>query len=440
MKSLAVVLRALPLLGLLCAGSAFAQNYPTQPLRIIVPSTPGGTLDALARIVGGELQRTWAKPVTVDNRPGENGNAGTRLAAMAPPDGHTMLMVGPGFSANPVLGQNAGYDPALNFVPVSHLASLPTVAVVHPIFPAQNIKTLVEVLKLSPGQFSYGSAGSGTSLHLAAEAFKHSTKIDVLHVPFKNSKQAESAIVAGDVQMLFSPLPAAMPLITAGRVRPLAVSTSERLPMLLDVPTMQQAGVENFDFNAWFGIVVPANTPPAVVQKLSDHLGKIMRQPKLVQRLSAQYVQVAGSTPQQFADLIQKDQKRWLAIAEESKRAAVKLEQSLEPETETVESGAASKPPAPPKPRGGETSPPADAAIDDMQMPMDPNPEAVQPAPPPKRSTPKAKTAAKKSAAPAAKNKDSTVPVPEESIGLEDSDDKPVPLEEPREVLPGKPK
>jgi tripartite-type tricarboxylate transporter receptor subunit TctC len=378
-KLLFRLLRIVSLLACVLAGSAFAQNYPTQAFRIIVPSTAGSTLDALARIIGGELQRTWGKRVSVENRPGENGNAGTRLAAMAAPDGHTLLMIGPGFAANPYLSENAGYDPTQNFVPVSHLASLPTVAIVHPIFPAQNVRTLVEVLKLSPGQFSYASAGNGTSLHLAAEAFKHATKIDMLHVPFKNSRQAESAIVTGDVQILLSPLPAAMPLIQAGRVRPLAISTLERHPALLDVPTMTQAGVEGFDFVAWFGVAVPANTPPAVVQKLSNHLGKIIRQPKLKQRLSAQYVEVIGGTPQQFAELIQKDQKRWLSIAEEGKRAAAKVEDSLQPETETNETSGETKPKAPPKteaaaakpsakpsmpPKSGSAPPPADASKD----------------------------------------------------------------------------
>jgi tripartite-type tricarboxylate transporter receptor subunit TctC len=387
-QSLLHLLRIVILLA--CASSAFAQNYPTQPFRIIVPSSAGSTLDALARIIGGELQRTWGKPVTVENRPGENGNTGTRLAAMAPADGHTLLLVGAGFAANPHLSENAGYDPMQNFVPVSHLASLPIVAIVHPIFPAQNVKTLVEVLKLSPGQFSYASAGNGTSLHLAAEAFKHATKIDMLHVPFKNSKQADSAIVAGDVQILLSPLPAAMPLITAGRVRPLAVSTLQRHPALLDVPTMEQAGVTGFDFTAWFGVVAPANTPPAVVAKLSQHLGKIMRQPKLKQRLAAQYVEVAGSTPQQFAELIQKDQKRWMAVAEEGKRAATKVEQSLQPETETVET----KTKAAPK---------------------------------------KEESAAKSSAKPNMPPKSGTAPPPDASKDAAEA------VEEPQEVLPGKP-
>lgn len=350
------------LLACTFASSAFAQTYPSQPFRIIVPTGTGTTLDAIARIIGGELQRTWGKPVTVENRPGENNNAGTRYAAMAPADGHTLLMVGAGFAANPILGENAGYDPMLNFAPVTQLVSLPTVAIVNPIFPAQNIKTLVEVLNLSPGQFSYASAGYGSSLHLAAEAFAHATKLQVLHVPFKNSKQAESAIVSGDVQILLAPMPSAMPLIEAGRVRPLAITALERHPALIDVPTMTQAGVENFDFSSWVGVVVPANTPPAIVQKLSDHLGKIMRQPKLKQRLAAQYVDIVGSTPEQFLALLQKDKARWTAIAEHGKNAATKLEQSLQPQSETVESTGEIKTAAPPKPEQPVSKPAAHKA------------------------------------------------------------------------------
>jgi tripartite-type tricarboxylate transporter receptor subunit TctC len=344
------------------ASGALAQTYPSQPFRIIVPTGTGTTLDAIARIIGGELQRTWGKPVTVENRPGENNNAGTRYAAMAPADGHTLLMVGAGFAANPILGENAGYDPMLNFVPVSQLVSLPTVAIVNPIFPAQNIKTLVEVLNLSPGQFSYASAGYGSSLHLAAEAFAHATKIQVLHVPFKNSKQAEGAIISGDVQMLLAPMPSAMPLIEAGRVRALAIAAPERHQALIDVPTMTQAGVENYDFSSWVGVVVPANTPQAIVQKLSDHLGKIMRQPKLKQRLATQYVDIVGSTPEQFLAVIQKDQARWTAIAQQSKNAATKLEQSLQPQSETVESTGEIKTAAPPKPEQPTSKPAANKA------------------------------------------------------------------------------
>lgn len=419
-KILVRLAQTLALLAGALASGAFAQTYPTQPFRIIVPTSTGTTLDALARIIGGELQRTWGKQVTVENRPGENTNAGTRYAAMAPADGHTLLMVGAGFAANPILGENAGYDPVLNFAPVSHLVSLPTVAIVHPVFPAQNIKTLVEVLNLSPGQFSYASAGYGSSLHLAAEAFRRATKLEILHVPFKNSKQAEAAIVAGDVQMLLAPLPSAMPLIQAGRVRPLAIAAAERHPALLDVPTMAQAGVENFDFSAWVGIVVPANTPPAIVQKLSDHLGKIMRQPKLKQRLGEQYVDVVGSTPEQFAALMQKDRTRWTAIAEQSKNAATKLEQSLQPQTETVESTGETKTAAPPKaeqpmgkpaankapmpPKSGSAATPAEAtksvpdAMDAESIDSGAEAEAVAPPKPPAPAP--GKPAAKKAPTP----------------------------------------
>lgn len=399
-------------LACLSANHALAQNYPTQPLRIVVPASVGSTLDALARIIGGELQRTWGKQVTVENRPGENGNAGMRYAAMAPADGHTMLMIGTNFAANPILGENAGYDPMLNFAPVSELVSLPTIAVVHPIFPAQNVKTLVEVLTLSPGQFSYASAGYGTSLHLAAEAFKHATKIQMLHVPFKNSKQAEAAVIGGDVQIVLAPLATAMPMIQAGRVRPLAIGAPERHQALLDVPTMAQAGVESYDFTAWVGVAVPANTPAAIVQKLSDHLGKIVRQPKLKQRLGAQYVEIVGSTPQQFTALIQKDQVRWHAIAEEAKRAATRLEQSLQPQTETVEDEMKAPPPpkpeatdapstkAPMPPKSGSAAKPKDAAEaepDAMDAESSEDGAAAEPAAATKPAPAPSKPAAKKS-------------------------------------------
>lgn len=306
---------ALQLAFFCAAPAAIAQAYPTQPIRIVVPYPPGGFNDTLGRTLAAKLQAALGQPIIVDNRPGAGTIIGTTIVAGAPPDGHTLLVNSFAFTANPGLyGDKLSYDPIKDFAPITQAASTPNILVVHPSVPAQNLKELIALAKSKPGQLNYGSAGNGTSIHLAMELLKHKTGIDLQHVPYKGSAPAVRDLLTGQIQVMFDNVPNVLGHIRAGKLRALAVSGGNRLALLPDVPSVAEAGVPDFDVTVWFGLLAPANTPTAIVERLNAECRKALAAPEVKARFAAQGVETVGSSVEAFAALIQAETRKWIEI------------------------------------------------------------------------------------------------------------------------------
>ncbi|HSF47378.1 MAG TPA: tripartite tricarboxylate transporter substrate binding protein, partial [Burkholderiales bacterium] len=266
------------------SGSAFAQspatNYPNKAIRFVVPYTPGGTTDILARIIAAELTKNWGQQVFVDNRPGAGGNIGTGFVAKADPDGYTIVMGAISTHAiNPSLYKNIPYDHIKDFAPVTRVGLLPNVLVVNPSLPVKTVKEFIAYGKANPGKLSYASPGTGTSLHLSGELFKSVTGVDMVHVSYKGSAPALTDLLGGQVLAMFDNLPASLPHIKAGKLRALAVTTAKRAPALPEVPTMVEAGVPDFVVTSWFAVFVPAKTPKEIIAKLNSEMVKVLNSP-----------------------------------------------------------------------------------------------------------------------------------------------------------------
>jgi tripartite-type tricarboxylate transporter receptor subunit TctC len=286
---------------LLHIGLAIAQSYPAGPLRVIVPYPPGGGTDFLARAIAQKLNESWSQPVVVDNRGGANGTIGTALAAKAVPDGHTMLIVPIGFAVNPSLYRNLPFDSTRDLLPVTQLASNPSVLAVHPSLPPRTVKELIALLKARPGEINYASSGNGSTPHLATELFKLMTGTRMTHVPYKGGGPATIDVVAGHVPVyIMSPVQAA-PHLRSGRLRALGVTGEKRDPAFPDIPTIAEAGVPGYAMMNWYGLLVPAGTPRPALSKLHAEIVRILHLPEIKDRLAAEGATVVGSTPEQFA-------------------------------------------------------------------------------------------------------------------------------------------
>jgi len=306
---------ALYLLPLCAAPLAGAQPYPTHPIRIVVPYPPGGFNDTLARTLAAKLQPALGQAVVVDNRPGAGTIIGTEIVASAPPDGHTLLVNSFAFTANPGLyGDKLAYDPIKDFAPITHAASTPNILVVHASVPAHNLKELIALARAKPGQLNYGSAGNGSSIHLAMELLKHKTGIDLQHIPYKGSAPAVRDLLTGQIQVMFDNVPNVLGHIKAGKLRALAVSGAKRLALLPDVPSVAEAGVPDFDVTVWFGLLAPANTPAPIIERLNAECRKALAEPDVKARFAAQGVDPVGSSVEAFAALIQAETRKWIEI------------------------------------------------------------------------------------------------------------------------------
>jgi tripartite-type tricarboxylate transporter receptor subunit TctC len=289
------------LLLLAASSAALAQSYPAGPLRIVVPFPPGGGTDILARVIAQKLNESWAQPVIVDNRGGANGTIGTAAAAKAAPDGHTMLLVPSGFAVNPSIYKNLPFDTVKDLAPVTQLAASPLVLVVHPSFPAKNVKELIALLKSRPGEINFGSSGNGSPPHIATELFKLMTGTKMTHIPYKGAGPATVDLIAGQIPIYFMNALSAVPQMKQARVRPLGVTSDKRFAGLPQVPTIAEAGVPGYSMTNWYGLLVPAGTPRASLMKLHGEVVRILNLPELKERLSSEGAEVVGSTPEQFA-------------------------------------------------------------------------------------------------------------------------------------------
>ncbi len=290
------------------------QAYPQKPVRLIAPFAPGGGTDILARLFGQKMTEALGQQIIVDNRPGAGGTIGTDIAAKAPPDGYTLILVSASHVINPGLYRKLPFDAINDFAPITQLATSPGILVVHPGLPVKSVRDLIALAKAKPGQINYASAGSGTPPHLAGELFKVMAGIDMVHVPYKGNAQALTALLTGEISMAGTALPSAMPYIPNGRLRPIAVTSVRRSPAVPQVPTLAQAGARGYEYASEFGLLLPARVPVEVVNKLHAEIARILKTPEMAERLGSQGYEVAGAGPEEYAAAIRRDLAKWSKV------------------------------------------------------------------------------------------------------------------------------
>jgi tripartite-type tricarboxylate transporter receptor subunit TctC len=292
------------------AVTAVAQEYPTRPIRIIVPLSAGAA-DTLARAIGQKLTEVSNQPVIVENRPGAGTTLGSDIVARATPDGYTLLMATFSHAVNATFYRKLPYDTIKSFAAVTLVASAPNVLEVHPSVPARTTAELIALAKAQPGKLNFASAGNGSSSHLAGELFRMMSGINIVHVPYKGAAPALADLLGGHVQMSFDPLPSSLSNIKSGKLRALAVTTLSRSPSLSDVPTISESGIPGYELNGWSGLLVPAGTPARVVNFLNSHIVKILQMPDVKSRFTSMAFEVIGNTPEEFQRFIEREVDKW---------------------------------------------------------------------------------------------------------------------------------
>jgi tripartite-type tricarboxylate transporter receptor subunit TctC len=299
--------------------AADTSGYPNRPIRFIMPYPVGGTIDMSGRLVAQQLGEALGQQVVVDNRTGAGGTLGTEIGARSPADGYTIVMGGTGtLAVSPNLDRKLGYDPLKDFAPITLLATTPYVLVIHPSVPANNTRELIALAKAQPGKLNYASGGSGSAPHLIGEMFRSRANINVVHIPYKGSSPAKIDLVAGRVQMFFTGIPPVIGDIRAGTLRAVGVTSGKRTNTLPDVPTIAESGVSGFDVSPWFGILAPANTPHAILERLNQETVKVLRISTLRERLAREGVDVVGNSPREFAGFIRAELGKWAKAVKDS--------------------------------------------------------------------------------------------------------------------------
>jgi tripartite-type tricarboxylate transporter receptor subunit TctC len=312
MKSLAVI----AVLALVLP--AHAQNYPAKPVRLVVPYSPGGPVDIVGRLTALKLTEELAQQVIVDNRVGGGGNIAVEIVARSAPDGYTLLMGSNGTNAiNPSLYPNLTVDPAKDLVPIGMVASSPMILVTHPSLPANSVKELVALARAKPGTINFASAGSGSTAHLSSELFKSMTGINIVHIPYKGAGPAVTDLVGGQVQMMFTGISSTLPHVKAGRLKPLAVSSEKRVPVLPEVPTVSEE-IAGYEVNTWYGVFAPLQLPKPYVAKLNQTLAKIFTTVDARQRLAALGAEPVTMSPGQFSVAVRREIAKWAKVVKES--------------------------------------------------------------------------------------------------------------------------
>ena len=299
---------------LLAAPLSMAQAWPARPIRLVVPFPPGGLIDNMARLVGNRLVQELGQPVVIDNKPGAGGNVGAAEVARAPADGYTLLMASPALTISPAIYKNLPYQPS-QLAPVALLGRVPNVLLVNPASGIGKVQDLVGRAKAKPGQLNYASNGNGTSLHLSAELFKRRSETFITHVPYRGAAAAITALLSGEVDMMFDNLPSAIGQIQAGKLRALAVTTAQRSTALPDVPTLAEAGMEGFNVSAWFGVAAPAGLPTPVATRLADALQKVVQQPEVAAAMQRQGADPAFMDAASAAAALNADAAQWKQVA-----------------------------------------------------------------------------------------------------------------------------
>jgi len=309
----AMLLAAIP--AAICAADpASAEPYPSRPLTIVVPSVAGNVNDAVARLIGQELTRSWGQPVIVDNKPGAGTTTGTKYVARAAKDGYTALLTFTAHVQNPSLYRGIGYDPIADFTPVSEVAISSTILAVSPDFPARTLPEVVALLKANPGKYPYGSYGAGTTGHILGELLKREAGLQMEHVAYKGGAPLATDLAAGHVKLGFIAVGTAMPLLQGGKLVPVAIAGAERSALLPKVPTFREAGYKGFEPDAWMGLLFPAGVPKARVDALSREVARIVRLPEIAKKMQDLNLVPIGSTPEAFATVMKNDRDKWSRI------------------------------------------------------------------------------------------------------------------------------
>ena len=314
-------MKRIALLGLATAAlaaassSAWAQAYPTQRVTIVVPFTAGSITDGLARILADKLGELWKQQVIVENRPGLPGTTGVAKAA---PDGYTLMLTSNGHTIASSISKSLQFDPVKDFAGVSQVAVVPLAAIVPPDLPVKSIKDFIALANEKPGKLNFSSAGVASTTYLAGEIFKQQAKIDIQHVPFRGAPEAVTAVVRGDVQIYFAPIPTAQELGATNKVKVLAVNSGKRIAQLPDAPTLVEAGVPGYKYDSWFGVMAPAGTPKAILTKVSQDITKALELPDVREKLLAQGSVPAPTTPEQFDTIIRDDTERYSKILKDA--------------------------------------------------------------------------------------------------------------------------
>ena len=304
-------LMALAAMGLVCASGAMAQAWPAKPVRIIVAVAPGGPTDLLARAIGPKLTEAWGQQITVENRPGAGQVIGTGVVAHAAADGYTLLMTTNVFPVNTFLYPKLPYDPKKDFAPVTLVLESSLVLVVHPSVPATSLKELIAYARANPGKLNFGSSGPSSSLRFAVELLKSSAGIDMIHVPYNGTGPLTTALIGGTVQLAVASMQAPKQHIDAGRLRALATTGAQRSPIMPEVPTMAEAGLPGYSAGSWFGLLAPAATPAAIINKVQTDVAATLKTPEIARIVRSLDGVAIGNTPAQFAAYIDAEASKW---------------------------------------------------------------------------------------------------------------------------------
>jgi tripartite-type tricarboxylate transporter receptor subunit TctC len=288
--------------------------YPTKPVRLIVPQSPGASTDLTARLIAQKLSAAFGQTVVVDNRPGAGSIIGTDLVAKAAPDGYTLLVVASSITLNPSLHKNLPFDVVRDLAPITQLSAFPNLLTVHPALPVKTVKDLVALAKAKPGSLNYGSSGSATGTHLSAELFKYMTGIDMVHVPYKGGGPAVQALLGGQVQLNFATIVSVLPHVRAGKLRGVAVTTAKRSPTMPDIPTIAESGVPGYDHGPWNGFLAPARTPRAVIARLNEETARILHLPETKAVFTNEGAEPVGNKPEEFGAIIKAETAKWAKV------------------------------------------------------------------------------------------------------------------------------
>jgi tripartite-type tricarboxylate transporter receptor subunit TctC len=307
------------LLPVASAARAASGEFPDKPVRLVVPFPPGGGADNLARAIMPKVSLALGKPIIIDNKPGAGGNVGAEVVAGAPPDGYTLLYGTNGtHSINQSLYRNLRFDPLKDFAPVSRMTEIAAMLVVNPQLPVMTTTQLIRYATANPGKVNFASAGNGTTSHLSGELFRTMTGVDIVHIPYRGGAAAVADLVSGQVQMMIDVMPNVYPLAKDGRIRGIAVSTAVRFPGAPELPTISESGVAGFESSAWDGVLAPAGTPEAVVNRLNAAIRTALADPELIETLKSRGARPVAGTPQDFAQHIVDSTKKWAVVVKAS--------------------------------------------------------------------------------------------------------------------------
>jgi tripartite-type tricarboxylate transporter receptor subunit TctC len=302
---------------------AYSQAYPSKVVRVVVPYPPGGTVDAVARVIAQRLSESLGQQFIVDNRPGASGTIGSTAVAKSPADGYTLLVQASTFVASPLLMGNVPYDVEKDFTPVTNLGSVPLLVTAYPGTPAKNLKEFLVAIKADPKKYVFGTSAVGSASHLAEEAIKYEAKVDFTIVPYKGTAPALTDVMGGHISAMVDALPSTMPHVKSGKLKPLAVTTAKRVPSLPDVPTVAESGLDGFEMVSWYGLWAPPNLPPELVTKLQQEVAKALKSPQVAKALVEYGFMPSGSTPEEFKAYIRQESAKYAKLI---KAANIRLE------------------------------------------------------------------------------------------------------------------